>query len=429
MYDLTNPICLIFYFGASLNPYYMPLPRNTHHKQKICCFIFILTFLTNTNTFSQYKKLAAQEDKLVQLYAKVASFHNVDFDSLELYSKKFERDFKRFIKSNPGTMQYDFKKLSKEENFCEIQTSGDGNFRIYSWDTETGGTQRVFKSICQWKGNGKVFTDIGDVEGDSREDDLCTNLYTVMIGNKPYYLAIKVSVGSSRDHGETISAYRIEGERLLDTVTVFKTKTETLNSIIVNSDHFNVVDDYNRNEGITYDEQQKIVYIPLVNDKGALTNTYLRYQLNGRYFEYIGTTVPDNQHVLFEDIKAKFQNEVTHQCDSIRTHFNDQQTKGRIAFLNKDFSTNLFSKNSSVAYWYCRDFNDYKKPHFEIVSILFKTDKDRDAALAKINASGRTNFIVKVLTTFKVKTFEHGLLIAYSETATSEMLKPFWDGL
>jgi hypothetical protein len=273
----------------------MPLSSNIQNKNKIFFFILILTFLANANAFSQNKKFAEQEDKLAKLYAKMVSFFHEDRDSLEVYSKKFERDLKRFIKGNPGTLKYDFKILSKDDNICQIQTSSDGNFRIYSWDTEMGGTQRVFRSIYQWKGNGKVFTNIGDVEGDDvesyaedPEDDLCTNMYTIMIGNKAYYLAIKVSVGSSRSHGETISAFRIEGEHLLDTVTVFKTKTETLNAIIVNIDNWNVVDDYKQNEGITYDAQQKIVYIPLVNDKQALTNNYLRYKLKGRYFEYAG---------------------------------------------------------------------------------------------------------------------------------------------
>jgi len=273
----------------------MPLSDNSRNKNKIFFFILIFTFLANITTFSQNKKFAEQEDKLAKLYHKMVSFFHEDYDSLTLYSKKFERDLKRFIKSNPGTMKYDFKILNKDGNICEIQTSDDGNFRIYSWDTELGGSQHVYRSIYQWKGNGKIFTNIGDVEGDdeesfaeSPEDNLCTNMYTVLISNKVYYLAIKVSQGSSRNHGETISAFRIEGEDLLDTVTVFKTKTETLNSIIVNTDHFNVVDDYNRNEGITYDAKQKIVYIPLVNENQTLTNNYLRYKLKGRYFEYAG---------------------------------------------------------------------------------------------------------------------------------------------
>jgi hypothetical protein len=401
--------------------------------RKIFCLIFILPFLTNVNTFAQDKKLAAEEDKLAELYSQMVSFSHEDRDSLVFYSKKFEKDFKRFIKSNPGTLKYNFKQLNEDNNF-KIKTSSDGNFRIYGWDTETGGTMHVYSSIYQWKSNGKVFTDIIDDEEDEEErdgGDLCFNLYTVMIGNKAYYLAIKGSVGSGRNYGESISAYRIEGEHLLDTVTVFKTKTETLNSIIVNMDRYNVVDDYDQNGRISYDAQQKLVSIPLVNDKHALTNKYLLYELKGRYFEYIGTTAPASQdHVLFGETRTKFQNEITSACDTIDTHLNDRLTDKRIAFFNKDFSTTLFSNKSSVAYWYCNTYdNENQRVHFEIVSIIFRTDKERDAALEKINAAGRTNLKVKVLTMFKVKTFENGLLIAYSETTRHKELTPFWDGL
>jgi hypothetical protein len=299
----------------------MPLPGISHEMNKIFLFVFILTILTNANTFSQDKKFAAQEDKLATLYSKMASFYNEDLDSLELYSKKFEKDFKRFIKSNPGTMKYDFKKLSKDDNICLIQTSSDGNFRIYSWDTENPGPVHYYKSIYQWKGNGRVFTNITDD-------------------------------GKDVDGGDV-------------------------------------------------------------------------YQLKGRYFEYIGTT-----HTLLEDIKAKFQTEVTHQCDTNKTHLNDKLANGRISFLNKDFSTTLFSKNSSVAYWYCNAYdNDNKRTHFEMVSIIFKTDKERDAALERINSTERDNFKLKLLTRFKVKTFENGLLIVYTEINGNKVLEPFWDQL
>lgn len=419
----------------------MPLSGNDKPAFKIFFFISILTFLTSVNAFSQTKDLTAQEEKLADLYSTMVSFFYTDKDSLELYAKKFEKEFKGFIKSNPGTLQYDFKKLGEEENICQIQTSSDGNLRIYNWDTENSGPVHYHKSIYQWRSNGKVFTNIGGGDEDVDGGDVCANLYTVKIDNKVHYLVIKRSVGSGRDQGESISAYRIDGEKLIDTVKVFKTKTETLNSIIVNTDNFNVVDDYNQDEGITYDAQKKIVSIPLVNENNALTNNYLLYKLKGRYFEYVGTNAfvqtkklavqePDRRHVLFEDVKTKFQSNVTNQCDTIKTHLNDNATKERIAFLNKDFSTDLFSKNNSVAYWYCNTYDsDNKMIHFEIVSILFKTDKDRDAALKKIKSAGRTSLIIKVLTRFKVKTFEKELIIAYSETSKHKVLAPFWDKL
>jgi hypothetical protein len=646
----------------------MPLQGNDKTAHKIFFFISILTLLSSVNAFSQTKNFAVQEEKLAEQYSKMASFFYEDRDSLQFYSKKFEKDFKRFIKSNPGTMQYDFKKLSEGENICQVHTSSDGNLRIYNWDTENAGPVHYYKSIYQWRSNGKVFTNITDSDEDVDGGDVCANLYTVMIDKKAYYLVIKNSEGSARDHGESISAYCIDGEKLNDTVKLFKTRTETLNSIIVNIDNLNVVDDYNQDEGITYDAQRKIVSIPLVNENNARTNNYLLYKLKGRYFEYIGTNTfyqrknlaaqeeeltklyakmesflhasydslipysekfdkeltrfisdnpgtlnypfkkftdnnvcdvntssdgnfriytwdtqtggtmhfyheilqwnangkvftkitkyeegeagsfcsaiytaqvnnkpvylaikdgtystkdamqavtafringnlldsvklfktkterlntiavyydffsvvdrpdrplklisyndilkqlyiplvgdkdqvtkenlvyqlkdhyfeytgvgPDRRHVWFEDVKTKFQSKVTNQCDTIRTHLNDNATRERIAFLNKDFSTDLFSRNNSVAYWYCNAYdNNNKRIHFEIVSMLFKTEKDRDAALQKIKSTGRTNLKVKLLTMFKVKTFDKELIIAYSETSKHKVLAPFWDKL
>lgn len=137
----------------------------------------------------------------------------------------------------------------------------------------------------------------------------------------------------------------------------------------------------------------------------------------------------DNLHVLFEDVKTNFQANITHQCDAIKTHFNDRETKERVDFLNRQFSTTAFSRNSSVAYWYCNTYdNDNKRLHFEIVSIVFKTGKERDAALAQTNKEGRTIFKLKLLTRFKVKSLKNELLIAYTETQ-NKRLAPFWEQL
>lgn len=267
--------------------------------------LFILAIFVSISSFSQ-AKLAAQEERLVKLYSKMTSFRFQANDSLMYYTKKFEKDLKRFVKNNPATLKYAFKKLDGENSYCNVKTSSDGNFRVYSWDTETGGTMHFFKSFYQWQSNGKVFTDVADSELDEEEvtgeteelgdaGELCTNVYTVMIENKAYYLTDKVAIGSNRDYALSISAFRIDGENLLDTVKVFKTKRETLNSIAVYVDNFKIVDDYNQNGGINYDAQRKAVCIPLVNGKNILTNKYLVYQLKGSYFEYVGVETGKQQ--------------------------------------------------------------------------------------------------------------------------------------
>jgi thiamine pyrophosphokinase len=150
-----------------------------------------------------------------------------------------------------------------------------------------GGSMRIYKEFYQWKGNGKVFVKTPKYMEDS-EGCVCYDMYTVFIRNRAYYLASKLSVASGSERVYTISAYRIDGDKLLDSVKLFKTKTESLNTIDVYVDLSKVVEPIDREEFISYDPGLKIISIPLVNEKDELTNKNLLYQLKGRYFEYIG---------------------------------------------------------------------------------------------------------------------------------------------
>jgi len=250
-------------------------------------FFFVLTIFTCDKIFAQPRDFALQENKLVILYSKLVSFIQADYDSISFYNNKFEKEFTSFIKNNPATLSYPFKKFI-DSNFCDVRTSSDGNFRIYSWDTWTGGTMHIFREIYQWKANSKVFTKVPKYEeGDA--GSFCSGIFTVTINDKPYYLAVTNGIFSTKDAMQSISAYSIEGNKLVDTVKLFKTKTKKLNSIDVEFDFFSVVDRPERPlELITYDDKQKIIYIPVVGDKGQVTKKHILYQLKERYFEYIG---------------------------------------------------------------------------------------------------------------------------------------------
>ncbi|WP_133055330.1 hypothetical protein [Niastella koreensis] len=208
-------------------------------------------------------------------------------DSADVYSEKFENEFTSFIKNNPATLNYPFKKLS-DSIFSFVHTSDDGNFRIYSWDSETGGTMHFYKVIYQWKANGKVFTSIPKFE-ETDPGYFCSKIFTVSIGIKPFYLAVTDGTYSSKDSRQSITCYSIEGNKLMDTVRLFRTKTKKLNSIDVSYDFFSVVDRPERPlELITYDDKLNIIYIPVVNDKDQVTKKNILYQLKDGYFEFIG---------------------------------------------------------------------------------------------------------------------------------------------
>lgn len=255
--------------------------------QRLTCLLLVLTVFTGEKAFAQAKDIASQENRLANLYSKLTSFIQVDDDSLSLYSDKFEKEFTSFIKDKPTTLNYPFNELI-DSNFCYVKTSSDGRFRIYSWDTWTGGTMHFFKEIYQWKNNGEVFTKVPNY----KEDDagrFCSKIFTVNINDQPHYLAVTNGIFSTKDAMQSISAYTIEGDELIDTVKLFKTKTKTLNSIDVEFDFFSVADRPERPlELITYDDKQKIIYIPVVDDKGQVTKRNILYQLKGPYFEFIG---------------------------------------------------------------------------------------------------------------------------------------------
>jgi len=246
-----------------------------------------LTVFTCSNAFSQTNDIAAQENKFVKLCSKLNSFIQADNDSVVFYTDKFETEFTRFIKNKPATLNYPFKVLV-DSNFCDVITSTDGNFRIYSWDSWRGGTMHIFKTVYQWKSNGKVFTKVPKYEeGDA--GSFCSKIFTVNINDKPYYLAVTNGIFSTKDAIQSISAYSIEGNKLVDTVRLFKTKTKILNSIDVEFDFFSVADRPERPlELITFDDKMKIIYIPVIGNKGQVTKKSILYQVKGSYFEYIG---------------------------------------------------------------------------------------------------------------------------------------------
>lgn len=224
--------------------------------------------------------LKTAEKQLSQLYSKIS-------DSSINCSYKFGEEFGKLIKDNPATINYDFKIL-RDSSRCDIVTSKDGNLRIYSWDTETGGTMRFFNTIYQYKDNGKVYTRIPVFkEGDP--GCFYSKIYTVVINGKTYYLAISNGIYSNSDISQSVSVFTIAGNQLADTARLFKTKTKLLNRIDVLFDFFSVVDRPERPvELITFDEEKKELYIPVVDKKNQVTKKSLVYRLKGEYFEYVG---------------------------------------------------------------------------------------------------------------------------------------------
>ncbi|MFN8309708.1 MAG: hypothetical protein U0T73_07085, partial [Chitinophagales bacterium] len=230
---------------------------------------------------------STEEKKLLVLGEKTRNFYPPDFDSVSYFSEQFDSVFYALVQQNPATLQYPFSALT-DSGVCWVTTAADGNFRIYSWDTWTGGTMHFFHSIWQWKSNGSVHAKLPQLEeGDPAS--YCTAIDTVHIQNQTYYLAITNRIGSTKIGAQAIGAFAMEGDQLNDTVPMFRNKTETLNALEIAFDFFDVVDRPERPvKMIHYDPRAHTVDVAVVDEEGHVKPGNERYQLRGRYFERAG---------------------------------------------------------------------------------------------------------------------------------------------
>ena len=136
-------------------------------KQILWRFTLILIFFFSISSLSaQTPTYNSIENDLVKISSKVFPFYYQDFDSLEHYSNLFSTKLTDFIHSNAATQSYPLKRLI-DSIACDIVTSNDGLFRIYSWDTWLGGTMHIYKNIYQFKSGSQVFsTNLGNGEDD-----------------------------------------------------------------------------------------------------------------------------------------------------------------------------------------------------------------------------------------------------------------------
>ena len=207
------------------------------------------------------------------------------YDTVGRYSSQFDSVMEAVITTKPASLNYPFQQL-QDSTDCTIATSSDKLFRIYSWDTWTGGTMHFFNAMMQWKGVKGAFVSKPVLE-EGDPGGWCTEIFTVSMKDKVYYLAVFNAVYSTKDKAQYIQAYSIDNDRLVDTVKLFKTPGGAYSRIDIDFDMASVMDRPERPlKLIRYDAGK--LYIPFVKKGGWLTSTNLVYQQKDDSFEYAG---------------------------------------------------------------------------------------------------------------------------------------------
>lgn len=251
--------------------------------------ILAMISLLNLNSYSNHQTDLIQNEMIQENH----DLHSLEKFLISAYKKtqetpeqaqSFAGIFLYAIQSNPKSIEYSFKKL-QEETAIRITTSSDTKLRIYSWDNNQGGTMRFFDQIIQFNDEGKIKSYLKIADEDAQS--FVSKIYSLKNDKKEtIYLTINNSIYSTKDAAQSIFAYKIE-KNSLNLTKIFKTKKQTLSSIHCVFNFFSVVDRPERPVELIA-LKDKVLYIPLIDEKGIVTNKNLIYKWNGTDFKYKG---------------------------------------------------------------------------------------------------------------------------------------------
>ena len=244
--------------------------------------------------FSFGQDIGKIENKLSKAFFKINYWSFYDntkngdsVDSLEKANDQFEELLLTLTSKNPQTLNYKFKSLI--DSGLIISTSTDGNFRIYGWDTWTGGTMHFFRNVFQFKANGKIFSKTLNnyKEDDGDPDCLYYEVNQVTSNNKNFYLAFSSKIFSTGSSYQNVKVFSIDNTKLNDNAKLIKTKTGIKNQLGFEVDlasKSNIGKEV-PNYFIVYDKRNKVITIPVILDNNQVTSKKVRYKFNGTYFE------------------------------------------------------------------------------------------------------------------------------------------------
>lgn len=238
----------------------------------------ILLAVCISERWTAQRNLDNQEQKITAVYARLQrNGQDGKADSTLYYTRLFTRNFSKLIKDHPMTMKYPFDMI-KEKNYLQIATSGDGNLRLYSWDTWTGGSMHRYSTLYQWRSGSKVMSKLSDAVNEKDPGSFVSDIHSLRHNNKTYYLVITNAVFSGRDARQSITAYTINKGTLIPAAGFFVTGNKQSDKIDLDFDFFSVIDRPERPlKLINFNTEKQVLNIPITDKDDRITNHYKQY--------------------------------------------------------------------------------------------------------------------------------------------------------
>jgi len=237
---------------------------------------------------AQTKSLSMLELDLLSSFKNIANWRFSQkenrYDSVMHANDVFTEKFKNAIRTNPTTLVYPFKKLAAEG--LTVASSPDGNVRIYSWDTWTGGTMHEFDNLFQYRSNSRVLT-FYDLNRDGTETSCWyDSIFQLSLGSRKIYLATSYFIGSTIALGGSIRLFEIKNNSLIP-AKIIKTKSGMQSSITIGYDATNIIQNNQPYPKFRYDPKSKTMLVPLIDSNDAPTGKLIKYGFDGSQFNRI----------------------------------------------------------------------------------------------------------------------------------------------
>ncbi|MCB2377232.1 hypothetical protein LGH70_06540 [Hymenobacter sp. BT635] len=207
-------------------------------------------------------------------------------DSLTRANERLRRHLLYYTTTEPATLSYAFAVLQQEG--MTITTAPDGRLRIYSWDTQTGGTMHYFDNVVQFRAGARVgarrlTTPLPGANPDAGHSYF--DIFTVQRGAQTFYLAYGQAIYSTHDCYQQVRAFTIENGQLNADAKLIRTQSGLRNTLGFSFDFFSVVDRPERPVRlISYEARARVLAIPVVWSDGKVTDRRIRYAFNGTVF-------------------------------------------------------------------------------------------------------------------------------------------------
>lgn len=208
------------------------------------------------------------------------------------------------VTKDTSTLSYPFELMQKKE-YVEVYTSADGNLRIYSWNTNMGGTMIDWGGILQYRINGVVHAETyspymlpeygrdNSVEDGTEDIPAIRALHDIVMddGRVCYVIENYFRYASNQAWHGLMGLRFCDGS--LYRYPLFVTDAETVSEIGFETSiadwYFRTDDGLGWDWVYAYDPASRTFYEPVCGEYGHMTDQYRIYGFDGRHFRITET--------------------------------------------------------------------------------------------------------------------------------------------